>query len=207
MRYFPKEKAVLTLVVSSLILLAFALLMPTETITNVSAVYPNRVGVYWDSDCTDPVLEILWGNLTPGSSKSIIVYIHNEVEEPTYLIMSTTNWNPSNALEYMSISWDYGRQRMNSGEVLQITLTLSVSRYIEGISSFSFDILITGSQRLPGDVDGDGKVDVMDQRLMQLAMFTVPGYPSWNPNADIDGDGDVDIIDQRKQQDYMFKIW
>ena len=58
-----------------------------------------------------------------------------------------------------------------------------------------------------GDVDGDHDVDGGDQRKVQLAMFTVPGYPDWNPNADVDYDGDVDGGDQRKCQNNMFESW
>lgn len=60
---------------------------------------------------------------------------------------------------------------------------------------------------VPGDVDGDRDVDVGDQRKVQLAMFSVPGDPNWNPNADLDGDGNVDVGDQRIQQDHMFESW
>ena len=61
--------------------------------------------------------------------------------------------------------------------------------------------------KIAGDADGDGDVDVVDQRLVQLAMFTMPGYPSWNPNADVDGNGRVDVTDQRIQQLHMFEMW
>ena len=64
---------------------------------------------------------------------------------------------------------------------------------------------VTFESYLLGDVDGDGDVDVGDQRKIQLAMFTVPGDPDWNPNADIDGDGDVDVSDQRIQQLHIFE--
>ena len=60
---------------------------------------------------------------------------------------------------------------------------------------------------IAGDADGNRRVDVLDQRLVQLAMFTMPGYPSWNPNADVDGNGLVDVTDQRKQQLNMFQSW
>ena len=209
MRYFPKEKAALAVVVSSLILFAFMFLVTTNNIANVSAVEANGVGVYWDSHCTDTVSSIDWGNLTPGSVKNIVVYIRNEVEEPVYLIMSTMNWNPSKASDYnyINLRWDYSGQRTNPSENLQITLILSVNRYIEGISNFRFDIVITGSQRIPGDVDGDGDVDGSDMRKVVLAMFTDPEDPSWNPNADVDYDGDVDGGDQRKCQNHMFESW
>ena len=195
MQYFPKEKAVLALVVSSLILLAFALLMPTETITNVSGLEVNGVGVYWDSDCTQIRKVIDWGNLTPGSSKSIIVYIRNEIEEPIYLILSTQDWNPSNASRHMTLRWDYTGQRMNPGETLQITLTLSVYPDIKGISSFSFDILVTGSDSLPGDANRDGKVDWRDVTALGRAYGSEPGEDNWNPACDFDNNGMVDWVD------------
>ena len=64
-------------------------------------------------------------------------------------------------------------------------------------------ILVT----IVGDVDGNRRVDVVDQRLVQLGMFTMPGYPNWNSNADVDGNGRVDVTDQRKQQLHMFESW
>jgi len=195
MQRSPREKVVLTLVVLGLILFAFMLLVTTNTITNISAVEANGVGVYWDSNCTDRVFSIDWGSLTPGSVKSIVVYIRNEVEEPIYLMISTTNWNPSEASDYMTLRWDYTGHRMNPGETLQITLTFSVTRHVEGISSFSFDILITGSDSLPGDTNGDGKVDLSDVLAVALAFGSRPGDPLWNPNLDIDGNGEVDLTD------------
>jgi hypothetical protein len=190
-----KETLFAFVAVASLIFCVFMLLSTTNTTLNVSAVEANGVGVYWDSNCTDKVFSIDWGNLTAGSSKSIIVYIRNEVEEPTYLIMSTMNWTPPTACDYMTLGWNYAGQRMNPGEALQITLTLSVTRHIEGISNFSFNISITGSNRLPGDINGDGKVDWQDLALLGLAYNSSPGDRNWNPAADLNGDGKVDWQD------------
>lgn len=190
-----KGKLVLTLVVLGLILFAFMLLVTTNTITNISAVEANGVGVYWDSNCTDRVFSIDWGNLTPGSVKSIVVYIRNEVEEPIYLMISTTNWNPSEASDYMTLRWDYTGHRMNPGENLQITLTFSVTRHVEGISSFSFDILITGSDSLPGDTNGDGIVAMKDIGLCCKAYGSYPGHPGWDSRCDLNNDDKVDVQD------------
>jgi len=192
MQHFPGEKIVLALVVSSLILFAFMLLATTNTVTNVSAVEAKGVGVYWDSDCTDRVSSIDWGTLTPGSLKNVVVYIQNEDMELIYLITSTTNWNPSKASDYITVRWDYDGQWMNPGENLQITLTLSVTRYIEGISNFSFDITVTGSAHLLGDVNGDLKVNILDVILVATNSGPVPPRP---PECDVNGDDKVDVLD------------
>jgi len=197
MQNFSRDKAVLALVVSALILSTFLLLMTTKTVTNVSAVEGNGVGVYWDSSCTNEVLSIGWGTLTPGSMKDIVVYIRNEVEEPIYLILNTTNWNPLKASDYLALKWDYSGQRMNPDEILQITLTLSVSNYIEGISSFSFDIIINGSNSLPlsGDINGDRTINILDIVLYVLAFGSKPGDPNWDPRVDINPDGIINVAD------------
>jgi len=45
----------------------------------------------------------------------------------------------------MSLTWDYGGQVIDVGAVVQVTLSLTVSDTIEGVTSFSFDIVIVGS--------------------------------------------------------------
>jgi len=198
MQYFREGKAAIVIVALSLIVFAFMLLVTPNAITNVSAVGADGVGVYWDSDCTQEkeVFEIEWGNLTPGSVESRVVYIRNEVEEPVYLIMSTTNWYPENASKYITLKWDYTYRRIDHDDVLQIELILSVSRHIREISSFSFDILVFGSDRLPGDVNGDGIVDTGDKILVGLAFWSEPGDSNYNPNADVNGDGNIDTGDK-----------
>jgi hypothetical protein len=142
------------------------------------------------------VSSIDWGTLTPGSSRNIVVYIRNQKEEPVFLIMSTTNWNPSKASNYITLRWNYNVQQVDPQEVLQITLTLSVSHYTEGISSFSFDIIIIASQRLPGDVNGDGKVTITDLVVVYNIYSGMPvANPDWIPYGDVNFDGKVTITD------------
>lgn len=45
------------------------------------------------------------------------------------------------------------------------------------------------------DMDGDCDVDINDAAHLAIAFETVPGDPTYNALADIDGDGDIDIID------------
>jgi hypothetical protein len=48
---------------------------------------------------------------------------------------------------------------------------------------------------IPGDVNGDGKVNVLDAILLSNSFFAKPGSSNWNGNADVNGDGVVDILD------------
>ena len=193
------KKIVLALVVSSLIPFAFMLLVTTNTIANVSGVVTESVGVYWDSEFASKTTLIDWGTLTPGSVKSNTVYIRNdEVEEPIYLSMSTTKWDPSETSRYITLRWDYTRQRIDPTEVVQITLTLLVSRDIEGISNFSFDILIAGSQNLPGDINGNDRIDLGDVAMLPLIISGVITDPELVERGDINGDGQIGLEDVAK---------
>lgn len=48
---------------------------------------------------------------------------------------------------------------------------------------------------LLGDLNDDGKVDMMDVSIACYAAFTFPGHPRWNPDADLDGNEVVDMFD------------
>jgi len=48
---------------------------------------------------------------------------------------------------------------------------------------------------IPGDLNGDGTVDIYDAVMLAGAFNSQLGSINWNPNADINGDGIVDIYD------------
>jgi hypothetical protein len=117
----------------------------SRTVSNAGAVKAIGVGVFWNNECTDPLSSIDWGILEPGSSKNVTCYIRNEGNSVSTLSMYASNWSPSNASDYLTLSWDYGGQSINPDDVTQVTFTLSVDASIDGITSFSFDITIVGS--------------------------------------------------------------
>jgi hypothetical protein len=117
----------------------------SRTVSNAGAVNTIGVSIYWDNSCSSVISSIDWGNLDPGSNKNVVGYIRNSGNLPSILTMQTSNWNPSGAATYLSLSWDYDGQVLNPGEVVQVTFTLSISEMIEGITSFNFDITIIGS--------------------------------------------------------------
>jgi len=117
-----------------------------RTVSSYGSVKAIGVCVYWDQACTSTVSSIDWGIVEPGSNVNRTVYIRNEGSAIVNLAIATSNWNPSNASSYMTLSWNYGGQILNVGEVVKVELTLSVSPDVTGITSFSFDITITASE-------------------------------------------------------------
>ena len=51
---------------------------------------------------------------------------------------------------------------------------------------------------IKGDVNGDGKVNILDIATVASLYNTYPGHPKWNPNADLDDNHKIDIIDIAK---------
>jgi len=94
---------------------------------------------------TNKVSSIDWGILEPGSNVNKTVYIRNEGNAAATLSLATSNWSPSNASNYLTLTWNYGGQTLKVNEAIQVKLTLSASSSVTGITNFSFDITITAS--------------------------------------------------------------
>ena len=124
--------------------LIFGLLTRTRTVGSAGIIKTINVGVYEDVDCTTAVSSINWGMTEPGSSLNETIYLRNEGNAEMTLSLDTQNWSPSGASSYITVSWDYAGS-ITPGEVVEVTLTLSVSAGIEGITNYSFDIVITGT--------------------------------------------------------------
>lgn len=118
---------------------------PSRTVSNAGTVEAVGVGVYLDSECTGNLSSINWGVLEPGSSKNFTCYIRNELSSVSTLSMYTSFWEPPNASDYLTLTWDYGGQAINPDDVIRVTFTLSVDASIVGITIFSFDITIAGN--------------------------------------------------------------
>ena len=103
------------------------------------------IAAYRDASCTTTASNVPWGTIAPGSSGKYTLYIKNKGTTSLNLFLDTTNWNPTNAANYMTLTWNYNGQKIEPNQVIQITLTLSVSQSISGIDSFNFEIVLTGT--------------------------------------------------------------
>jgi len=124
-----------------------AAISSSRDIQNYGTVKSLNVGVYWDSGCTNATTIANWGMLSPGASANVILYVRNEGNVAVKLSMTTQNWNPSTALNYMALGWNRQAQTLNAGSSTQATLTLSVFQNATGITNFSFDIIINGAEQ------------------------------------------------------------
>ncbi|MFX0108836.1 MAG: hypothetical protein ACFE7R_11160, partial [Candidatus Hodarchaeota archaeon] len=131
--------------------------------------------MYWSPDCREEVTSIDWGLLTPGSTSQMTVFVRNEeFHGPCYIILLTTDWEPAQARQYIHFSSNYDGKAIEFNEVLPVTLVLHVSDDIAGIADFRFDIVISGTDRILGDVNGDGVVDIFDALEFGQAYGSTP---------------------------------
>jgi len=136
---------VLVIISASILGAALSAIQTNRTISNAGSIRGIGVSIYWDGACTNQTSSINWGAIDPGANKTIRVYVRNEGNAATTLSMAAQNWNPSTASSYLTLRWNYDGQTLSVNQVLQTRLTLTVSRTISGITSFSFDITITAT--------------------------------------------------------------
>jgi uncharacterized membrane protein len=122
-----------------------SLYQTSNTISSIGTLKAIGIEIYQNEDLADRVTTINWGTLKPGDTKTYTIYISNKGNFPLTLSMSTSNWNPPSASDYLSLTWSYSGQTIRAGEAVQVTLTLTVNRSISGLSNFGFDITTVGS--------------------------------------------------------------
>ena len=153
-----KSRKVAKLVPAASAVVILCFILSGLTIANVSSLYQTSntissvgtfraigINVYWDEGLTNKVTTINWGLLAPGSQKTHTIYVSNEGILPLTLSISASNWSPTSASNYLTLTWNYNEQTINAGKAVQVTFTLTVSESITGIANFNFDITAEGS--------------------------------------------------------------
>lgn len=133
------------LAASALVASGFALFTIQKTIPGSGSIKGVGVGLYWDQQCTNATSAIEFGLLEPGSSKVFTLYLKNEGNADLTLAMTSENWVPTEAGNYMTLTWNREGQQISPGQVISCVITLSVSPDMEGISIFGLDIVISAT--------------------------------------------------------------
>jgi hypothetical protein len=89
----------------------------------------------------------------------------------------TFTWNTA--------GFDYGNYTLSAYAQLAPGETNAASTFVGGV------VTVT----IPGDVNGEGKVDMGDVVAILRAFGSTPGTPNYNPNCDIEDNGKIDMGD------------
>lgn len=136
----------LVVVASALTAITFATLNPSQSIPSSGTVTTSpSLGVYSDSGCTLNMTSISWGSVAAGDSVTQTFYVKNIGTGTMTLGLAISNWSPSNAGTYLTVSWNQQGTQLTAGESTAATITLTVSSTVSGFSSFSNTIAITGT--------------------------------------------------------------
>jgi hypothetical protein len=121
------------------------LLSVSQSVSSSGTVTAVNVGVYSDYGCTQTLTSINWGTIAPGSSVTSTVYVKNTGNTQITLSMTKTGWNPVGADGPITVTWNKESTTLTAGASTTATLTLSVSSGISGITTFSVNIVVTGT--------------------------------------------------------------
>ena len=126
-------------------LLASGAIQTSRTVTSTGIIATANIGVYSDSACTQSLTSISWGTVSPGGAVVRTVYVKNVGTAQVTLSMTKANWSPANANGPITLSWNQEGAVLAANQVANATLTLSASSSISGITTFSMDVVITGT--------------------------------------------------------------
>jgi hypothetical protein len=143
----PRLGVLIAIVITSMLLvIATAGLLTTQTVTSNGTIAAINLGVYSDAGCTVPVTTIAWGTVTPGTQVTQTVYIKNTGNIAENLTMATNTWSPAGATTYLTVTWSPTLSTLAAGTSTLATLTLTASAGAGALSTFSCNIVITGTQ-------------------------------------------------------------
>ncbi len=126
-------------------LLASGALVTTATFSSSGVITTANLGIYSDSACTQKITSINWGNVAPSSSLTKTVYVKNTGNTPLTLGMTQTSWSPTTANGPIALAWNRQNTVLAANEVTTATLTLTTQSTISGITTFSMNIIISGT--------------------------------------------------------------
>jgi archaellum component FlaG (FlaF/FlaG flagellin family) len=137
---------VLTLAAFALATLTLAAINVSQNVSSSGTITTSpNIGVYSDSACTTNMTSINWGSVAAGGTATQTVYVKNTGTGSMTLSLAVSNWIPSGASTYITISWNQQGTQLSAGQSVTATITLTVSSSITGITSFSNTIAISGT--------------------------------------------------------------
>jgi hypothetical protein len=140
--------AILAIVLTaSLVAIATAgLLTTSQNVPANGTISTINLGCYSNPGCTTTLTSVDFGTITPGSQSTATVYIKNTGNIAENLTMSTNSWSPVNANTYLTLTWSPASTTLAAGASTSATLTLAASSGAGALSTFSVNVVFTGTQ-------------------------------------------------------------
>jgi hypothetical protein len=114
--------------------------------SNISREFIASQGTIQTVDIWVNASSVYWGILEPNQTVSKPILLNNtSLGKPVTLVLTSSNYIPANASNYMTLSWNYDNTTMQVNESRILILSLWIHPDIKDIESFSFEMLIIAS--------------------------------------------------------------
>jgi archaellum component FlaG (FlaF/FlaG flagellin family) len=150
-----KKTVIVALTIAAIMMMAsvLALLTQTKTIPSSGTINPFKVGVYYNSACTNVLNKINWTNVNPGYSTTETIYVKNEANVNMILSWTVTDFatdlSPANSTNVVILTWNATGVTLTPGTYTRADVTLSTPDNTETQKGFNITIMninIIGTQ-------------------------------------------------------------
>jgi len=137
----------LLLILASVVSSVLATNYVEKRIQSTGYIYTPNPGieVYSDPECTTVLSQINWGTQNPGDNPTRTIYIKNNGNTQLQVNITTSNWTPTGVPTYITLTSNVNNFTLNPESTQTTILTLAISSSIQGITDFSFDIVVEGN--------------------------------------------------------------
>jgi hypothetical protein len=167
------------------------------TVSQVSDVYGWEIELTWNSTLLEPV-NISEGPFLRAGGATFFTSQVNAIDGS--MVADCTLVGTANGVNGEGTFAAITFYVKNAGECpLHLSEAILVNSTEQSIQSQTADgygyFTALSDVAIPGDLNGDFKVNLEDLVLLAQAYGSKPGDPNWNPNADIDNSGAVGLSD------------
>ena len=116
-----------------------------QAVGNITAV--GDLVIYADQNGQTQLTTINWGNVAPGSSVTVPIYVKDAANYQMILGFVISGYNPAEMASTSTVTWSYiAGTVVQQGNIQKVDLTFTAaSNAIAG--SFSFNIIVSGTQK------------------------------------------------------------
>lgn len=140
------KQAIFLIPVVLVLLMCVLVVTVMINVSDVSTEFIASQGTIQTVDIWVNASYINWGILEPNQTVSKPILLNNtSLGKPVTLVLTSSNYIPANASNYLTLSWNYDKSTLLVNESKILELSLWVHPDIKDIDSFSFDIQIIAS--------------------------------------------------------------